>query len=64
MDSPSGVKIVLNTSVDVGNLEKQMWYLYSALYCDLIVKNPLYDVGEPFECDHFVQRLNKFVANI
>ena len=64
LDSPSGIKIVLNTSKDVGSLEKQMWVIYSSLYCEYIVKNPLYTVGEPFECEQFVQKLNKFVATL
>ena len=64
LDSPSGIKIVLNTSKDVGNLEKQMWTIYSALYCEYIVKNPLYTVGEPFECEQFVQKLNKYIATL
>jgi len=40
---------VLNTSKEVGNLQKVLWNIYSSLYCEYIVKNPLYDIGEPFE---------------
>jgi len=53
---------VLNTSTDVGDLNKQMWQIYSSLFCEYVVKNPLYTVGEPFECEQFVQKLNKFVS--
>ena len=46
---PQLVQIVLNTSKEVGNLQKVLWNIYSSLYCEYIVKNPLYDIGEPFE---------------
>ncbi len=64
LDSPSGIKIVLNTSREVGNLDKALWTIYSQFYCEHVVKNPLYTIGQPFECEQFVQKLNSFVATL
>jgi len=64
LDSPSGIKIVLNTSTDVGNLEKALWTIYSSLYCEYMVKNPLWKHNTISNNELFVEKLNTFVSNI
>eukprot|EP00873_Tetraselmis_striata_P043359 jgi/Tetstr1/463623/TSEL_008485.t1 len=64
LESPSGVKIVLNTSPNVGDLREAMSTIYSSIYVDHVVKHPLYSPGEPFNYDAFTSVLNKFVQGL
>lgn len=43
------LQIVLNTSPDVGDLREVMATIYSSIYVEHVVKNPLYQLGEPFK---------------
>ena len=40
---------MLNTGKNAGDLQRVLWTIYSSLYSEYVVKNPLYNVGEPFE---------------
>lgn len=64
LESPSGIKIVLNTSPDVGDLREAMSTIYSSIYVENVVKHPLYSPGEPFNYDAFTGVLNKYVKAI
>jgi len=43
----------------VGDLRDVMRDLYQNLYVELVVKNPEFVVGKPFQFDAFLQGLNK-----
>lgn len=64
MESPSGVKIVFNTDQSVGNLADCLAYIYSNLYVEYVLKNPLYDPGQPFSCELFSNNLNRYIRSI
>lgn len=42
------MQIVFNTDQSVGNLADCLAYIYSNLYVEYVLKNPLYDPGQPF----------------
>lgn len=42
------VQIVFNTDQNVGNLQDHLAYIYSNLYVEYVIKNPLYEPGRPF----------------
>lgn len=42
------MQIVFNTDQSVGNLADCLAYIYSNLYVEYVMKNPLYDPGQPF----------------
>jgi trafficking protein particle complex subunit 1 len=42
-------QMVLNTSSDVGNLKEALGYIYDDVFVEFVVKNPLYNPGEPFQ---------------
>jgi hypothetical protein len=41
--------MVLNTSPDVGDMREVLNFVYSDIYVEYIVKNPLYVPGSPFQ---------------
>ncbi len=45
---PCPAQFVLTTDPAVGSLTEQLQYIYSTLFLDYVVKNPLYTPGEPF----------------
>lgn len=63
-ESPSGTKIVLTTSPDVGNLEDCLEYIYSSLFVEYVVKNPEYIPGRVFFFEHFTTSLNKYMISL
>lgn len=46
----SGLKVVLNTDENVGDLREHMHYIYSSIFVEYVTKNPLYELGKPFKC--------------
>lgn len=63
LESPSGIKMVLNTSPDVGDLREVMNYIYEDIYVEYVVRNPLYVPGQPFKIDQFNNALNGFLRS-
>ena len=59
MEMPSGIVFALFTAVGVGDLSEVLRDLYANLYVELVVKNPEFVVGNPFQFDSFLQGLNK-----
>ena len=42
------LQFVLTTDPSVGAMVEQLQYIYSALFVELVAKNPLYTPGEAF----------------
>lgn len=42
------LQIVFNTDQNVGNLQDHLGHIYSNLYVEYVMKNPLYEPGQPF----------------
>ena len=42
-------QIVLTTDADVGDMTDQLSYIYSSIYVECVVKNPLYLPGQTFK---------------
>lgn len=61
LESPSGIKIVLNTSPDVGNLSDALYYIYDDAFVEYVVKNPLCNPGEPFQVEQFTSSVNNYL---
>ena len=64
LETPTGIKIILNTAPDAGDLQGKMWEIYRDLYCEYVVKNPLYTPGRPFKCVQFTEKLDAFLSKI
>jgi hypothetical protein len=63
METPAGLKIVLNTDLAAKNVEECLQNIYK-LYVDYVVKNPLTQFGEPIENELFVSRLNGYITKL
>lgn len=63
-ESPSGTKIVLTTSPEVGDLEDCLQYIYSSLFVEYVVKNPEYVPGDAFLFENFTALLNKYMMSL
>jgi len=63
-ESPSGIKIVLNTDNEVGDLKSQLAYIYECIYVEYVIKNPLYLSGRPVDFELFSARLNSYVRSL
>ena len=42
------LQFVLNTDETVNDMREHLAYIYSAIYVDFVVKNPVYVPGQPF----------------
>ncbi|XP_066912999.1 trafficking protein particle complex subunit 1-like [Clytia hemisphaerica] len=62
LEVPTGLKIVLNTDLNIGKIDDVLHEIYK-IYVDYVVKNPLTEMGEPIESDLFVSKLNNYVQN-
>lgn len=48
--SMGNLQIVLVTDPKMGDLRDALNYIYSNIYVEYVVKNPLYTPGQPFRC--------------
>ncbi|XP_018589292.1 trafficking protein particle complex subunit 1 [Scleropages formosus] len=60
-ETPTGVKVVMNTDLGVPNCRDILHQIYSTLYVEYVVKNPLCPLGEPIQSELFSTRLDSFV---
>ena len=63
MESPTGVKIVLNTDLNVGTVNEYLHNIYK-LYVDYVVKNAVTELGEILESELFTSKLNSYVQSL
>eukprot|EP00270_Netrium_digitus_P003289 TRINITY_DN1375_c0_g1_i1.p1 TRINITY_DN1375_c0_g1~~TRINITY_DN1375_c0_g1_i1.p1 ORF type:complete len:140 (+),score=21.30 TRINITY_DN1375_c0_g1_i1:163-582(+) len=64
METPSGIKLILVSDPKAGDLREALRYIYSNLYVDYVVKNPLYSPGQPFRCELFTNALDAYVKTL
>ncbi|KAG7464568.1 hypothetical protein MATL_G00166970 [Megalops atlanticus] len=60
-ETPTGVKVVMNTDLGVPNCRDILHQIYSTLYVEYIVKNPLCPLGETLQSELFNSRLESFI---
>uniref|UniRef100_A0A3B3QEV0 Trafficking protein particle complex subunit n=1 Tax=Paramormyrops kingsleyae TaxID=1676925 RepID=A0A3B3QEV0_9TELE len=60
-ETPTGVKVVMNTDLGVPNCRDILHQIYSTLYVEYIVKNPLCPLGESLRSELFNSRLDSFI---
>ncbi|MCO5578977.1 hypothetical protein L7F22_060495 [Adiantum nelumboides] len=64
LETPSGIKIVLVTDSGMGDLREALRHIYSNIYVEYVIKNPLYKPGEPFRCELFNAALDQYVKTL
>ncbi|KAL1780516.1 trafficking protein particle complex subunit 1 [Sigmodon hispidus] len=63
-ETPTGIKVVMNTDVGVGPIQDVLYHIYSALYVELGVKNPLCPMGQTVQSELFRSRLDSYVRSL
>ncbi|CAI5534727.1 unnamed protein product [Closterium sp. Naga37s-1] len=48
LETPSGIKIILVTDPKMSDLRDSLKHIYTNIYVEYVIKNPLYVPGEPF----------------
>ncbi|KAM9700056.1 trafficking protein particle complex subunit 1 isoform 2-T3 [Menidia menidia] len=60
-ETPSGLKFVLNTDLSVSTARDTLQQIYSSLFVELLVKNPLCDSSQTLDSELFSSRLDAFI---
>uniref|UniRef100_A0A4W5NBK2 Trafficking protein particle complex subunit n=1 Tax=Hucho hucho TaxID=62062 RepID=A0A4W5NBK2_9TELE len=60
-ETATGIKIIMNTDLGVPNAKDILHQIYSTLYVEYIVKNPLCVLGEQLSSDLFSTRLDLYI---
>ena len=62
-ETPTGVKFILNTGNKVGDCRDVLQHIYAKFYVDLVIKNPLYKLGEWIESELFTKELDSYIQS-
>ncbi|KAJ8008645.1 hypothetical protein DPEC_G00107020 [Dallia pectoralis] len=60
-ETPTGIRIIMNTDLGVPNARDILHQIYSTLYVEYIVKNPLCVLGDQLSSDLFSTRLDLYI---
>jgi len=60
-ETPTGIKFAMNTDVSAGGIQELLRQIYSQIYVELVVMNPLVDASKDIDSDLFKTRLDDLV---
>ncbi|XP_070537796.1 trafficking protein particle complex subunit 1-like [Ptychodera flava] len=63
-ETPSGLKFIMNTDLSVGNTRDVLHQIFSQIYIEFVVKNPMCRLGEPITSELFRHKLDNFVRGL
>lgn len=63
-ETPSGHRFVLSTDLSAGDMREPLRKIYSDIFVECLVKNPLWRPGEEITNALFEEKLQKFIASI
>ncbi len=63
-ETPTGLKFVMNTDTGTENMQAALWHIYSRIYVEYVVRNPLYRIGEWINCELFDTQLDSYVQTL
>ncbi|XP_012284074.1 trafficking protein particle complex subunit 1 [Orussus abietinus] len=63
LETPSGLKFVLNTDNVAQNVRNLLQQLYSQVYLEYVVKNPLCQLNEPIQSELFKLKVDELMKN-
>ncbi|XP_076435800.1 trafficking protein particle complex subunit 1-like isoform X2 [Babylonia areolata] len=63
-ETPSGLKFIMNTDLNVGNIRDVLQQMFSSIYVEYVVKNPLTELGEPITSELFRTKMDDYVRGL
>ncbi len=63
-ETATGLKFVLNTDINVGNLDNVLRHIHSHIYVEYVVRNPLCKAGESISSELFCTELDTYVRSL
>ncbi|GAB1600439.1 trafficking protein particle complex subunit 1-like [Argonauta hians] len=63
-ETPSGIKVIMLTDLNVGNIRDILHQIYSSLYVEYVVKNPLCALNKPITSELFKTKVDEFVQGL
>jgi hypothetical protein len=63
-ESPTGVKFVLLTDPNTGNIQQQLSEIYQGTYVNLVSCNPMHKSGDQIDNSLFRKTLDKYVKQL
>lgn len=61
LETPSGLKFILNTDNQSQGIRDLLQNIYSQIYVEYVVKNPLNKLHEPIQSELFKSKLDLFI---
>ncbi|XP_005106411.1 trafficking protein particle complex subunit 1 [Aplysia californica] len=63
-ETPSGLKFIMNTDLSVGNMKDVLHQIFSSLYVEYVVKNPLCELDQPVTSELFKTKLDEYIRGL
>jgi len=63
-ETPSGLKFVLNTDLNVPTQRDVLHQLYSQIFVEYVVKNPACDQTQPISSELFKSKLDEYIRSL
>ena len=63
-ETPTGLKFVLNTDTNVASARDALQHIYSNLYVDYVVRNPVQRPGEWIDSEMFKSQLDSYIQSL
>ena len=63
-ETPTGFKFVMNTDTNVGNIQDVLRHIYSRIFVEYVVRNPLERPGEAVKSELFETKLDNYVQDL
>ncbi len=64
LETPTGYKLVLTGDAAAGDLRHALWTIYSDLYTNFALKNPLYTPGTPITNAGFIAAVDRYIRSL
>ncbi|KAK8802021.1 hypothetical protein WA158_006416 [Blastocystis sp. Blastoise] len=63
LDTPSGLRFIVNTDNETPDMTDALWHIYD-LFIEYVVKNPLWKVGTEVKLPIFTANLSAYVSSL
>ncbi|KAJ8310646.1 hypothetical protein KUTeg_012511 [Tegillarca granosa] len=57
-ETPSGIKLIMTTDLNVGNIRDVLHTIYSNFYVEYVIRNPVCELGQPITSELFQTKLD------